>query len=211
MKPATTAATLTLDKVRHAYDGPWIIDGISGTFSLGETWVIRGPSGSGKSTLLRVMAGLIPPREGSVSLTPSTTMSMVFQDQALWPHLTAEQHLTLVLKSRIANKRRRTNEARDWLDTVGLAALANRLPEELSGGERQRLALARAVATRPHILLLDEPFNHLDAERAADAAEMIRSIFSGAGHLVVCVTHDQPDMLGDAHCVRFTPTELVDE
>lgn len=166
-----------------------------------------GPSGSGKTTLLRLLAGLERPERGSIRLqeegqetvwndaarlvvSPAARgIGFVFQDGALWPHMTALAHL------RFVDPRASKAEAEDLLAQVGLSGFAKRRPDSLSGGERQRLALARALAGQPRLLLLDEPLHSVDVHLRDELSLLIQSIATQRGIGLVVVTHDRRDAL----------------
>lgn len=184
------------------YGGKPLLEGFSAEFDRGATWVVQGPSGCGKSTWLNLIAGLLTPTAGTIDGDSKLRRSMLFQDQALWPHLDARSHLEVVLGSDDGAVAR-------GLAEVGLESLADRLPEDLSGGERQRLAIARALATRPQLLLLDEPFNHLDADTCRSVAGLISKLQSETDTLVIAVSHDDPGLFGStARHTHFTPGGL---
>ncbi|RDI96702.1 ABC transporter ATP-binding protein [Meiothermus sp. QL-1] len=164
----------------------------------GEILALLGASGSGKTTLLNLVAGLLRPDAGRVYLagedvtewTPERRgLAYVFQDLALWPHLSALEHLLLV------TKKPDRKAALELLGRVGLAGLEARRPHQLSGGQKQRVALARALAARPRMLLLDEPYSALDPvlreELRLEVATLLRSEGIGALH----VTHDPDEAL----------------
>ena len=190
-----------------AYDGSGAAMHALANFSLnleqGEIVCLLGPSGAGKSTVLRLAAGLERVQSGEVLLRGRVAsadhthwspehrdMGMVFQDFALFPHMTAWQNVAFGLRGIADAKKRQI--AHDWIERVGLSGQADHLPHELSGGQQQRVGLARALAPRPSVLLLDEPYSGLDQslrERLRDdTMHFIRSI--GASALMV--THD-PD------------------
>jgi ABC-type sulfate/molybdate transport systems ATPase subunit len=160
-----------------------------------------GPSGSGKTTLLRLLAGLEVPERGQISHAGTTLtdgqrllvspaqrrIGFVFQDGALWPHLDAIAHL------RFVDPRLDVAGARALLQRVGLTEHDRRKPHELSGGERQRLALARALAGQPQILLLDEPLHSVDVHLRDELALLIRGVAQERGLGLVVVTHDRRD------------------
>ncbi len=182
------------------------------TIAAGERVALMGASGSGKTTLVRAIAGLQPAVAGAITLggrkvsegpcslvAPSgRRISLVFQDLALWPHMTAVQHLRFVLGG-LALVRREANElALAALDDVGLRDRAGARPAELSGGERQRLALARALAPRPELLLLDEPFASLDLPLKLEMTKLLRQRQNAGGFSMLHVTHDPLDALRTA-------------
>ena len=170
----------------------------------GERMVVLGPSGSGKSTLLRLIAGLESPSDGTIvvdgvdqrGVPPHRRgLAMVFQNPALYPHLSVFDNIAFGLRARGAGRdeiRRRVDEAADLL---GLSRLLDRRPQALSGGERQRVAIGRAIAWRPPILLLDEPFSSLDPPLRASLREQVVSLHQRFGMTLVHVTHDQGEAL----------------
>jgi len=170
----------------------------------GEHVLVVGPSGSGKTTLLRAVAGLAVPSAGTVQLDGQAvsaagtlllpperrSVSMLFQGAALWPHMSAGKTLVFALK--LAGKRgpAAEAEARTLLERVGLAGFHGRMPATLSGGERQRLALARALAASPRVLLLDEPLAPLDSALRESLLDVIEDLRSREGWTVLHVSHD---------------------
>jgi len=168
----------------------------------GERFFILGPSGCGKTTLLRIITGLDNDYEGSVEINNTKMDSIpshkrkigfVFQDGALWPHLTVEKHLSYAPGA---------SERKDWNDfLLNLTNLKNRTkdyPSSLSGGERQRLALARALSSKPNLLLLDEPLRNLDRNLALELREAIVEILEKTETTSIFVTHDQEEALSMA-------------
>jgi ABC-type Fe3+/spermidine/putrescine transport system ATPase subunit len=172
----------------------------------GETLALFGPSGCGKTTLLRILAGLDSADHGEVSLDGRALNSgrelvppedrgvaMLFQNLALWPHMTAERHLDFVLRGAIRSRAARDARIGDLLGRFGLSALADARPARLSGGEQQRLALARALALDASLVLLDEPFSHLDeAWRSRCIGELNARKRTGA--VFVIATHHREDV-----------------
>ena len=154
-----------------------------------ETVAILGPNGAGKTTMLRGLADEI--------LAGGRTVGLVYQDHRLFPHLSALENVAFGLRARRAPDARPT--AQEWLDRVGLGALAARRPHELSGGEQQRVALARALAPGPDVLLLDEPLAALDATTRNDVRRLLRDHLAAFAGPRVLVTHDPIDaaMLAD--------------
>jgi ABC-type nitrate/sulfonate/bicarbonate transport system ATPase subunit len=145
---------------------------------------LSGPSGSGKTTLLRLLAGLDEPDEGLIDGLDRNSVSMVFQEDRLLPWLSALENLSAVLQDR--------ESARDWLERVKLADFADYYPAELSGGMKRRIALARGLAFPSRLLLLDEPFQGIDAELRQALYPLIRS--AATDRLVVLVSHDAADL-----------------
>lgn len=170
----------------------------------GDIGCLLGPSGCGKTTLLRAIAGFEPLREGSIALHGKVVcdtqhmvaperrrVGMVFQDFALFPHLTVAENIGFGLRGQ--GSRARQARIAELLELVGLADLASQHPHQLSGGQQQRIALARAMAPRPTVLLLDEPFSALDPELRGQLASEVRSLLKQDGITAILVTHDQTE------------------
>jgi molybdate transport system ATP-binding protein len=167
-----------------------------------ETAILWGPSGSGKTTVLNCIAGVTDPDRGEIHMEGRTVFSpekgirlppqerkvgYVFQNFALFPHMTAQDNVAFAMP------REKRGEASYYLERFRLTALARRRPSELSGGERQRLALARALATRPKVLLLDEPFNALDRRTREETYREFRTLRTTIDMSVILVTHDRSE------------------
>jgi iron(III) transport system ATP-binding protein len=176
-----------------------------------EILALLGPSGSGKTTLLRLIAGFEKPDEGRVFISGRTVVDvatsvwvaaedrgvgMVFQDYALFPHLTVAQNIRFGLRRTI--KRERQIRVEELLRLTELVGYADRYPHELSGGQQQRVALARALAPRPRVVLLDEPFNGLDPDLRPQMRREVAQILRQLGTAAILVTHDQEEALGMA-------------
>ena len=155
----------------------------------GEFVALLGPSGCGKSTLLRMIAGLDRPDAGVVSTEGGEAIAFVFQDAHLLPWRTVLANVALPLELRGAPVAQRTAEARRAIAEVGLADAADRRPAELSGGMRMRVSLARALVTRPRLLLLDEPFAALDELTRQRLDDQLRELWLSMGMTVLFVTH----------------------
>ncbi|HYM56947.1 MAG TPA: TOBE-like domain-containing protein [Solirubrobacteraceae bacterium] len=180
------------------------LDDVSMVVPEGSLTALLGPSGSGKSTLLRVIAGLEAPDAGQVLIdgtdatqTPARSrgVGFVFQHYAAFKHMTVAENIAfgLVIRRRPKDEvRRRVTEL---LDLVGLSHLAPRHPDQLSGGQRQRMALARALAVEPRVLLLDEPFGALDARVREELRDWLRRLHDDVGVTTVFVTHDQQEAM----------------
>ena len=198
---------LRLRDVVRRYGARPAIDRVSLDVDAGDVVVILGPSGCGKTTLLRTIAGLEVPDEGEIWLDGRPVahaggnvvpphqrgLGFVFQDLALWPHLSVREHLRFVMGAAGVLKREWPERERETLALVRIETLADRYPHQLSGGEQQRAALARAVITRPRLLLLDEPFSSLDPElRTTLRAELI-DLQRSLGLTMIYVTHHRDD------------------
>jgi NitT/TauT family transport system ATP-binding protein len=166
---------------------------------------VVGPSGCGKSTLLRVLAGLVPPTEGLVEFETDSDVSygIVFQDYSLLPWLTVQQNIELGLKIRGVPPKDRAAVSQRLLRELGLDDTGYLLPHQLSGGMRQRVAVGRAFAPSPSLLLMDEPFGALDAVTREELQEILTRLYESEPHTVVFVTHDVEEalFLSDRMCV----------
>ncbi len=199
----TTA--LTLDGVRKLYGAKAAVDRVSLTLEAGKITCLLGPSGCGKSTLLRLIAGLEPLDGGTVStdhilsgprshLPPEKRdIGFVFQDYALFPHMSVEDNVAFGLKR--LSPAERQKRALLQLQRVHLADRAKAFPQALSGGEQQRIALARALAREPALVLLDEPFSGLDAHLKAGVRDATLEALRQAGTAALIVTHDAEEAL----------------
>ncbi|WP_435194623.1 ABC transporter ATP-binding protein [Natronomonas sp. EA1] len=197
---------LELDDVSKTYGGTEVISDLSLTVREGELLTLLGPSGCGKTTTLRLIAGLERPDGGQVKLrgTPvaggstflqpeQRDIGVVFQEFALFPHLTARENVAFGLDDLEESARERKVD--DLLELVGLSDHGHKKPDELSGGQQQRVALARSLAPEPHLLLLDEPFSNLDVDLRVEMREEVRRILTEAGVTAINVTHDQEEAL----------------
>lgn len=198
---------LRVTGVTRSYGNRAAVNDLSLEVDSGESLVVFGPSGCGKTTLLRLIAGLERPDAGEIWLDGRVVarpgrnvvpphdrqLGFVFQDLALWPHLTVRQNLDFVMGSARTSRTGRTERARDVLALVRIDALADRHPHELSGGEQQRAALARALAGRPKLLLLDEPFSSLDPDLRATLREEVGRLQRALHLTSMYVTHDRED------------------
>ncbi len=203
--------SLVIDDISMAYGSTPVLRHISATIGDGEFLSILGHSGCGKTTLLKILAGFITPTAGQIffggdlysdagrSVPPEQRdMGMVFQSFALWPHMTVRQHVEFPLQCRHGKdmgRKDRQQAVDDALEMTGLADLAGRYPDELSGGQRQRVSLARAIAAKPALLLMDEPLSALDADLRISMRREIRRIHRLTGTTVIFVTHDQAEAL----------------
>jgi len=180
------------------------LHGVSLEIPSGSLTALLGPSGSGKSTLLRVIAGLEVPDSGSVvidgrdatALPPQQRgIGFVFQHYAAFKHMTVRENVAFGLRVRKRPKVEIDARVKELLGIVGLAGYAERYPSQLSGGQRQRMALARALAVEPSVLLLDEPFGALDAKVRAELRAWLRRLHDEVHVTTVLVTHDQEEAM----------------
>lgn len=180
------------------------LDNVDFTVPKGSLTSLLGPSGSGKSTLLRAIAGLDDPDTGTVVINGRDVTSVppqrrgigfVFQHYAAFKHLTVRDNVAFGLKIRKKPKSEIKEKVDNLLEVVGLAGFQGRYPNQLSGGQRQRMALARALAVDPEVLLLDEPFGALDAKVREDLRAWLRRLHEEVHVTTVLVTHDQSEAL----------------
>ena len=192
-----------IDLAKH-YGEVRAVDGVSLDIAPGEFFTMLGPSGSGKTTTLRLIAGFELPDTGSVELAGSDVtrapayardVNTVFQDYALFPHMTVRANVEYGLRIKKVPKAERRARANEALELVRLPEVGDRKPAQLSGGQRQRVALARAIVNRPRVLLLDEPLGALDLKLRLQMQSELKRIQSEVGITFVYVTHDQEEAL----------------
>ncbi len=190
---------LTVRDVTVAFSGTLVLDGLTLEVDDGEIVALLGPSGSGKSTLLRVVAGIVQPDRGSVSIGGSDVTSvpthrrgvgMVFQDEQLFPHLDVGANVAFGLRMAGVPKAERQARVEELLELVGLDGFGGRSIERLSGGEAKRVALARSLAPAPAVLLLDEPLSGLDQDLRIRLAEELSAVLRSTRTTSIWVTHD---------------------
>jgi putative spermidine/putrescine transport system ATP-binding protein len=204
---------LELRSISKTFGDTVAVDDLSFRIEPGEFVSILGPSGCGKTTTLRLIAGFERPDTGRIlidgqdltSVPPQRrNIGVVFQSYALFPHMTVAQNVAFGLEMRRMARADVQSAVADVLALVRLGELAGRYPNQLSGGQQQRVALARSLAIRPRLLLLDEPLSNLDAKLRDDMREEIRRIQREVGITAVFVTHDQSEafVLADRVAVR---------
>ncbi|WP_433336773.1 ABC transporter ATP-binding protein [Spirillospora sp. CA-294931] len=220
--PATWSVlpVLEIAGLTHTYpDGHVAIDRLDLTVQDGELLSIVGPSGCGKSTLLRCISGLIRPSGGTVVLNGKPVdgvpddLAVVFQDysRSLFPWLTVRDNVALPLRRHGKGKAERRAAALEALDSVGLADASRKYPWQLSGGMQQRVSIARALAYRPSLLLMDEPFGSVDAQTREDLEDLLLGVHRKGGMTILLVTHDIDESVyvGDRVVVlRRSPTGI---
>jgi putative spermidine/putrescine transport system ATP-binding protein len=188
----------------------------------GELVALLGPSGCGKTTALRALAGLQPLDSGKIIVndkditdlpTNKRNMGMVFQSYSLFPHMSALENVEYGLKMRFrkVSSAERQKKSKELLDLVDLASHMNHFPHQLSGGQQQRIALARALAISPNVLLLDEPLSALDAKVRSQLRDEIRRIQLEVGTTTLFVTHDQEEALGVADRVGVMKAGVLEQ
>jgi len=229
MVEAFKKARVEFENVSLAYGKTRVLTDVSIMIEPGEFFALLGPSGSGKSTLLRLLAGFLQPQAGAIRVAGEDVtrvppwerdIGMVFQNYALWPHMTVRSNVAFGLEERRlprAEVERRTAAA---LELVGLGELGARRPGQLSGGQQQRVALARTIAIEPKVLLLDEPLSNLDAKLRIYMRSELLALQRKLGITTIFVTHDQEEALSISDRVAVldqgviqqvgTPVELYD-
>ncbi|HZQ31666.1 MAG TPA: TOBE-like domain-containing protein [Mycobacterium sp.] len=223
------ADAITLRGVNKCYGDFTALDNINFAVPKGSLTALLGPSGSGKSTLLRAIAGLDEPDTGTITIDGRDVtrvppqrrgIGFVFQHYAAFKHMTVRDNVAFGPKIRKRPKAEVKAKVDELLETVGLSGFQNRYPNQLSGGQRQRMALARALAVDPQVLLLDEPFGALDAKVREDLRAWLRRLHDEVHVTTVLVTHDQSEALDVADRIAVlnkgrieqvgTPTEVYD-
>jgi sulfate/thiosulfate transport system ATP-binding protein len=190
--------------VRKTFGDFVALDDVSLEIPDGSLTSLLGPSGSGKSTLLRIIAGLEQPDSGTIVIGGGDAtrvppqrrgIGFVFQHYAAFKHMTVRENVAFGMRIRRQPKDRITARVDELLEVVGLSGYHERYPSQLSGGQRQRMALARALAVEPRVLLLDEPFGALDAKVRAELREWLRRLHDEVHVTTVLVTHDQEEAM----------------
>lgn len=222
-------ANIELSSIKKSYGSLEIIHGINAHISDGEFAVLVGPSGCGKSTLLRMLAGLEEISSGEISIAGKVVndlrpkernIAMVFQNYALYPHMTVAENMAFSLKLSKAPKSEVEEKVTRAADILGLGALLERFPRQLSGGQRQRVAMGRAIVRDPDVFLFDEPLSNLDAKLRVQMRAEIKALHQKLKSTIVYVTHDQIEAMTMADKIIVlkdgeisqsgTPLELYD-
>ena len=204
---SNTAEVAIHDLTRHI-GAVRALDGVSLEIPTGETLAVLGPSGCGKSTLLRLLAGLDTPTGGEIHIAGQKVngnglevpperrpVNMVFQDFALWPHMSVEKIIAFGMKHRGIPRNRHRARIQELLELLSLEGLEKRYPRQLSGGQQQRVAIARALATEPRVLLFDEPLSNLDSQLRAQMRDDLALLLREVGATAMYVTHDLQEAL----------------
>ncbi len=212
------SGSIAFQQVTKRFGARTVVEGLDLEIPAGRTTVLLGPSGSGKSTLLRMATGLLRPDAGRVfslgqdvfSLSRAglfalrRRMGMLFQDNALFGSLSVSENVAFPLR-RVGNvpMKRARERAEELLTLVGLPGVGERMPDALSGGQRKRVALARAIALEPEMVLFDEPTSGLDPQTSAAIDELVVETQARLGTTFVVITHDVTSASRIAHYVGF--------
>ena len=221
---------IKLQNIRKRFGETVALDDLSLEFCDGKLTTLLGPSGCGKSTLLNLISGILPPTSGSIyfgdrdvtSLSPDKrNIGLVFQNYALYPHMTVGENIAFSLEIKKVSKKERMERAAEFAKLLRIEDYFTRKPSQLSGGQQQRVAIARALAKEPEILLLDEPLSNLDARLRLEMREEIRRLQMETGITTIFVTHDQEEALSISDHILLLkkgriqqyrlPQELYDE
>ena len=193
---------LEIRGICKSYRNHAILKNMSFVVENGEFLSILGPSGCGKTTLLRILIGLLPPDAGSIlkdgcditGAKPSNRgMGIVFQNYALFEHMTVLRNVEYALKFQKIPKKEARERAEHMVEAVGLKEHASKMPRNLSGGQQQRVAIARTLALKPDIVLLDEPMSALDVATRLSMRAELKALQSQFGTTMIYVTHDQEE------------------
>lgn len=213
---------LQLVDIELAYANHRVVKGLSFALEKGSIGCLLGPSGCGKTTVLRCIAGFEAVSSGKILLDGSVVsahdqhvqpehrrIGMVFQDYALFPHLTVSENIAFGLRG--VSREQKQARVSELLSLVGLASQGQKYPHEMSGGQQQRVALARALAPAPNLLLLDEPFSNLDVELRERLSHEVRDIIKATGTTAILVTHDQHEAFAVADEIGIMHEGLIQQ
>src|SRR5574338_572282 len=204
------ATTIVIQNLTKRFGDVTAVNNVNLNIEPGTFLTLLGPSGCGKTTLLRCIAGLEDPNEGEIyigdklvfssikgiSLPPgSRDLGLVFQNYALWPHMTVYKNITFALEIQKLGKEEMKKRVKDALAEVKMEGYEDRYPREMSGGQQQRIALARMLAYRPKVFLMDEPLSNLDARLRMDMRTELKRLHHISGATTIYVTHDQVEAL----------------
>jgi len=211
---------LELVSATKRYGSTVAVDAVSHHFKPNTYACLLGPSGCGKSSTLRMIAGHESVSEGSIllggkdisDLPPAKRgTAMMFQSYALFPHLSVAENVAFSLKMKGVDKSERMKKAGEMLELVDLSALTDRLPAQLSGGQQQRVAVARAIVSRPALVLADEPTANLDSHTSDDLMTLFTELNEHHNTTFIIATHDQRVMGYDKRLVRMLDGRIVED
>src|SRR5512142_1964045 len=204
------STTITIKNLSKHFGSVAAVNKVSLTIDSGSFLTVLGPSGCGKTTLLRCVAGLEDPDDGEIYIGDKLVFShskgislpagkrdlgLVFQNYALWPHMKVDKNITFALEIQKMSKEEMNKRVKESLAEVKMEGFEDRYPREMSGGQQQRIALARMLAYRPKVFLMDEPLSNLDARLRIDMRTELKRLHHVAGATTIYVTHDQVEAL----------------
>src|SRR5512147_1927909 len=204
------ATAITIKNLTKRFGNVTAVNNVSLSIEPGSFLTLLGPSGCGKTTLLRCIAGLENPDEGEIYIGEKLVFSgkkgislpagdrdlgLVFQNYALWPHMKVDKNITFALEIRKMSKQEMAQRVKEALAEVQMEGYEDRYPREMSGGQQQRIALARMLAYRPKVFLMDEPLSNLDARLRMDMRAELKRLHHISGATTIYVTHDQVEAL----------------
>ena len=204
------STTITIKNLTKRFGNVAAVNNVSLTIEPGSFLTLLGPSGCGKTTLLRCISGLEDPNEGEIyigdqlvfshqkgiSVAPGKReLGLVFQNYALWPHMNVYKNMTFALEMQKLSKEEMDKRVKASLAEVQMSGYEDRYPREMSGGQQQRIALARMLAYRPKVFLMDEPLSNLDARLRMDMRTELKRLHHISGATTIYVTHDQVEAL----------------
>src|SRR5574338_174615 len=204
------ATTIVIQNLTKRFGNVAAVNNVNLNIEPGSFLTLLGPSGCGKTTLLRCIAGLEDPDEGEIHIgdklvfssvkgislpAGSRDLGLMFQNYALWPHMTVYKNITFALEIRKMSKQEMDQRVKEALSYVQMEGYEDRYPREMSGGQQQRIALARILAYRPRVFLMDEPLSNLDARLRMDMRAELKRMHHIAGATTIYVTHDQVEAL----------------
>lgn len=202
--------TITINNLTKRFGKVLALNNVSLVIDPGTFMTLLGPSGCGKTTLLRCVAGLEDPDGGEIYIGDKLVFSydkgiaipsgkrdigLVFQNYALWPHMKVDKNITFALEIKKLSKEEMQNRVKQSLAEVKMEGYEDRYPREMSGGQQQRIALARMLAYRPRVFLMDEPLSNLDARLRMDMRAEIKRLHHDSGATTIYVTHDQVEAM----------------
>ena len=208
--------SVKIENLTKTFGATRVIEDLTTEFSSREISVLLGPSGCGKTTTLRCIAGLEQPGSGAIRIEDTVVFSdhdkinlppekrnlgMVFQSYAIWPHMTVFENVALPLRARGVGTQETQQRVDETLELVGLTAMRDRGATQLSGGQQQRVAIARCVASRPRLMLLDEPLSNLDAKLRTEMRKELKDLQRLTHATMVFVTHDQEEAMSLADTI----------
>jgi len=221
-----TTTPITIRNLTKKFGNVRAVNNVSLDIEPGAFLTLLGPSGCGKTTLLRCVAGLEDPDEGEIFIGNKLVFSsargisvpagerdlgLVFQNYALWPHMKVYQNLAFALEIKKLNKAEIEKRIRESLAEIHMEDYADRYPREMSGGQQQRIALARMLAYRPKVFLLDEPLSNLDARLRLDMRTELKRLHHTAGATTIYVTHDQVEAMTMSTCIAVMKEGVIQQ